>query len=163
MAASKKVTGNVKTLQKQKPKKPVRRKSVSVKKNKNKEDKENIIRCPNCGSTQLTVGKHSIEGGFDATGALIANYLTKSSLAGFLVGGLNSGNTTSSLFVYCLNCRSEFKPDELSPESAKEKEEYLLASLPQGDNIFSRGCSVIVTALVILLVIMVVLAVIGSM
>jgi len=99
----------------------------------NQQDK--VIRCPRCGSNQLTVGKHSIDSGFDITSALLTDYITNSSLAGFLMGSLN-GNTGSELFIYCLACQTEFSPDELQPKSSNAKPE----SYPEIDSSCSCGC-----------------------
>lgn len=68
-----------KTVNNLQEKKTVRTKSLSEKDvNDKKEDepKEIDIKCPYCGSKQVTVGKHTIDtgGGFDATGAFLTSY-----------------------------------------------------------------------------------------
>lgn len=65
---------------------------------------ELIIRCPHCGSQQLSVG----EKGF-STGKAIVGTLLTNMVGGVLLGLLGSGKTK----VTCLNCGKKMNVSEL--------------------------------------------------
>lgn len=65
---------------------------------------EPIIRCPHCGSRQLSVGEKGFSTGKAVVGTLLTNMV-----GGVLFGLLGSGRTE----VTCLNCGRKMKVSDL--------------------------------------------------
>jgi DNA-directed RNA polymerase subunit RPC12/RpoP len=74
---------------------------------------EPIIRCPHCGSQQLSVG----EKGFSAGKAIVGTLLTNMA-GGILFGLLGSGKTK----VTCLNCGKTMNVSELEKIYPNQKD-----------------------------------------
>jgi len=64
------------------------------------------IRCPKCGSNQLTANKKGFSGKKAAVGAVLTGGI------GLLAGTIGS----NKIIITCLNCGNQFKPGEKTPE-----------------------------------------------
>lgn len=63
---------------------------------------ENQVRCPKCGSTQLTANKKGFSAGKALGGAVLTGGI------GLLAGGIGSDN----IIITCLACGNQFKPGD---------------------------------------------------
>ena len=63
---------------------------------------ENEIKCPKCGSTQLSANKKGFGVGKAAAGAILTGPV------GLLAGGIGS----NKILVTCMGCSFQFKPEE---------------------------------------------------
>src|SRR5690606_13338265 len=74
------------------------------------DDEEEKIRCPKCGSTQLTAQKRGFSGGKAVAGAVITGGVG-------LLAGLHGKD---KLDIYCMNCGNKWNPKK---EFAKAEEQ----------------------------------------
>lgn len=74
---------------------------------------EDLLKCPKCGSTQLTSNKKGFSGGKAVAGAVLTGGI------GLLAGTIGSGNVE----ITCLKCGTRFKAGEYHKEKKKYDEE----------------------------------------
>lgn len=77
-----------------------------------KEEQEDKLYCPNCGSSQLVANKKGFGAGKALTGAVLTGGI------GLLAGFIGSGKVK----VTCLECGCTWKPGELLTEPPKKEE-----------------------------------------
>lgn len=95
------------------------------------------IKCPKCGSTQITAGKHGFSAGKAVGGALLAGPL------GLFAGSIGS----KKVEITCLNCGNKFKPGE----HLQKIEETPKAAVQKNDQPVSMlGCLGVVVVFVII-------------
>ena len=88
---------------------------------------EELIKCPKCGSTQLTTTKKGFSGKQAVAGAVLTGGI------GLLAGTIGS----NKIKITCLACGKEFKPGEdLEAKRKKEEELKKFNESPAG-----KGCT----------------------
>lgn len=70
------------------------------------------IKCPRCGSTQITAGEHGFSAGKAVGGALLTGGIG-------LLAGLHG---SKKIEITCLNCGNKFKPGEKKKEPVVKTE-----------------------------------------
>jgi RNA polymerase subunit RPABC4/transcription elongation factor Spt4 len=86
-------------------------------------NKENLLSCPKCNSTELTSNKKGFSGGKALAGAVLTGGI------GLLAGTIGSGN----VIITCLKCGHNFKAGEYSKEKEKfDKEREFNKRLAKG-------------------------------
>ncbi len=77
-------------------------KTESIVSVQNKIEKEDKIKCPKCGSEQITAGKKGFSGKKAVVGAVVTGGI------GLLAGTIGSND----VILYCMKCGNKFKPNE---------------------------------------------------
>jgi ribosomal protein S27E len=93
------------------------------------------IKCPKCGSTQITAGKHGFSAGKAVGGALLTGGIG-------LLAGLHG---SKKIEITCLNCGNKFKPGEKAKAPVVKTE-----AQKAGEDKTAGGCVIFIIIAVII-------------